>query len=307
MNQIMIKTNQLCRSFGKKQAIDGVSLSISRGTVCSLLGPNGAGKTTLLKLLHGLILPTSGSCAIVGDDQFPRGSKAMQTVGCLIDEVEPPDKTTIKQLLAFSHSVGPRFDRQRAMKMLSDRDISLNANWKSLSKGQKRWAMLSLVLCRGCDVLLLDEPADGLDPAARSELYQLIRREANDRSVTTLVTTHIINDIEKVTDDVCILFQGKLILDEQLEDLREQILVLEIENLPPLNLVDPRLENIQVLRQEQHQTTTVWVRDVKGCLEQGPIPGEISRRRINLEQMFLAITTEAGDRLAKPNDQPAKL
>jgi len=202
MSEIVIETDSLSRSFGDTLALDGVSLSISRGTVCSLLGTNGAGKTTLLKLLHGLILPTSGSCSVVGDSKFPRGIHAMQNVGCLIDEYEPPGKTKIKQLITFSDSVGPRFDSQRASQLLSDRNINLNASWKSLSKGQKRWTLLSLILCRGCDVLLLDEPADGLDPAARSELYQLIRREANDRGVTALVTTHIINDIEKVTDDV---------------------------------------------------------------------------------------------------------
>lgn len=304
MIETAIETEDLCRSFGNIQAIDRVSLSIAHGTVCSLLGPNGAGKTTLLKLLHGLIMPTSGSCRVVGDGGFPRGTRTMQTVGCLIDEFDPPDRTSLKQLIALSQSVGPRFDTRRAKQLLSDRDLSLNANWKSLSKGQKRWALLSLVLCRGCDVLLLDEPADGLDPAARSELYQLIRHEANDRGVTTLVTTHIINDIEKVTDDVCILFRGKLILDERLEDLREQISLIEINSESLRSTNDPRLENVQILRKEQHETTSVWVRDITGCLEQGPLSGEISRRRINLEQMFLAVTTEAGDRLtAKATDQ----
>ena len=298
MIESVIRSENLCRDFGKKRAIDDVSFEIARGSVCSLLGPNGAGKTTLLKLLHGLILPTAGQCSIVGDRKFPRDAPTMQSVGCVLDEFEPPRSAKLKQLLSLSRSIGPNFDERRAKQLLDEKDLSLNASWGSLSKGQKRWALLALVLCRGCDVLLLDEPADGLDPASRSELYQLIRREANNREVTTLVTTHIINDIEKVTDDVCILFQGKLILDESLEDLREQIFVIELQKNALECSSDSRLEDIQVLRKELHETTSIWVRDIKGSLEDGPIAGEINRRSLNLEQLFLALTTEASERLA---------
>jgi ABC-2 type transport system ATP-binding protein len=208
----------LCRSFGEHQVLRNVHFSIPPGSVCSLLGPNGAGKTTLFKLLLGLIHPTSGLCAVRGDSGLPRSQSVLQPLGSLIDGFEPPGNTRIRHLLSLNCDVGPKFDVDRAYAMLSEKGLGMEMPWKTLSKGQQRWTLLVMLLCRGCDVLLLDEPADGLDPDARLQLYQLIRRETNERGVTALIATHIINDIEKVTDDVCILHQGQLILHESLED-----------------------------------------------------------------------------------------
>ena len=167
---------------------------------------------------------------------------------------KPPGNTRIQHLLSLSRDVGPKFDSDRARGLLAEKGLAARTHWKAMSKGQQRWTLLVMLLCRGCDVLLLDEPADGLDPEARLQLYQLIRREANEQGVTALVTTHIINDIEKVTDDVCILHQGRLILHESLEDLREQVIAVELDQLVEVP------DDVQVLRIEWRGETTYWLR-----------------------------------------------
>ena len=281
----ILTADSLSRSFGRKRVLEDISLSVGEGSVCSLLGPNGAGKTTLLKLFVGMIEPTAGLAGIAGDFHLPRRAETLQWTGCLLDGLEPPPSTRIDQLVALSREMSAAFDDARAKELLSQKKLAPAAVWKTLSKGQKRWTLLSLLLARRCRVLLLDEPADGLDPQSRIELYQLIRREANDRNVATLITTHIINDIEKVTDDVVILNDRRLQLCGDLEDLREQTLVLETEESVFLP------SQIQILKRETGRRHRYVLRDVDGRLP-AEIPGEMLRRNASLEEIYLAVTSD---------------
>jgi ABC-2 type transport system ATP-binding protein len=161
MTEYKLRSESLCRQFGKAEVLHNVNLSIPSGTICSLLGPNGAGKTTLLKLFMGLIHPTDGTCAIAGDHGLPRQQQSLQKTGCLIDGFGPPPGTRIQHLLGLSRDAGPAFDHARAMTLLQEKSLSPRTVWRSMSKGHKRWSLLMLLLCRGCEVLLLDEPATG--------------------------------------------------------------------------------------------------------------------------------------------------
>ena len=120
----------------------------------------------------------------------------------------------------------------------------------------------------------------------------MIRREANERGVTVLITTHIINDIEKVTEDVCILQRGRIVMHEDLEVLREQVFVVETRE--PIDVPD----TLQILRQETENSCTYWLRDITGTLTETTLPAEIHRQRTNLEEIYLAVTKTAADRMA---------
>ena len=291
MTEFAVTAEQLCRSFASTQVLDSISISIPRGTICSLLGPNGAGKTTLLRLLTGLIEPTVGTCAILEDRGLPRSQAVLRATGCLIDGFEPPPNTRVEHLMSLSREVDPDFDTGRACALLVEKGISSRAIWKTLSKGLKRWTLLIMMLCRKCRLLLLDEPADGLDPETRLQLYQLIRREANERCVTALIATHIINDIEKITDDVCILHQGRAVLYESLEDLREQIVLIETEDFAEVP------DGVDILLSDVTDGFRYWLRDTTGTLQKVRLPGEIRRLNLGLEQIYLTITQEARSRL----------
>lgn len=283
MTDIVVSADSLCRSFAHRNALTDVSLSLERGSICSLLGPNGAGKTTLLKLLMGLITPTSGRAGIHGDCHLPRSAATQQNTGCLIDGLEPPSHTQIHHLISLSRSLSPNFDTERCGQLLEIQELLPRQSWNTLSKGHRRWVLLVMLLCRRCELLLLDEPADGLDPETRRTLYELIRQEVNDRNITAVITTHIINDIERVTDDVCILSHGQLVLTDNLECLREQVTVVELESECEL------APDIELLAREQTDRTTIWVRDRHGTL---PLhfEGEIRRRNAPLEEIYLTMT-----------------
>ncbi len=154
--------------------------------------------------------------------------------------------------------------------------------------------LLVLQLCRDCDVLLLDEPAGGLDPQTRIELYQLLRREANNRQLTALVATHVINDIERVADDVCILDNGRILLYAGIEDLREQVWVIDCEAAAGQAAVETLLpEDVQLLHKSESQVLQLWLRDPDQRIGEQLFAGEIRRRRATLEELFLAVTSRA--------------
>jgi ABC-type multidrug transport system ATPase subunit len=143
------------------------------------------------------------------------------------------------------------------------------------------------MLCRQCDVLLLDEPADGLDPQSRIELYQLIRQQANDRNITALIATHVITDIERVADQVCILHEHSIQLQADLEELLEQVQVIEFDALQSPGPLPPGVEQ---LHKEQRDGVRLWVRDRSNALGSTTLGNEIRRRKSNLEELFLALT-----------------
>lgn len=286
-----VLVDELCRFFGTAHVLDQVSLTVAPGTMSALLGPNGAGKTTLLKLVMGLIEPSRGKITI-GDQPMWPPSRTTPQIGCLIDGVEPPRSTRIRDIIQLSAAVALSFDHDRATRLLGERRLNGHQRWHTLSKGQKRFVLLAMLICRRCDVLLLDEPADGLDPESRMDLFQMLRRDCNQRGTTVLVTTHIINDIEKVADDVCILHRGQLILQDDLETLREQTFRLETEEHwePP--------EGVQTLRMERKERFTFWLRDPNGKLP-ARVPHEIQRHHVSLEEIYLAVTKAASSTQAE--------
>ena len=280
----------LGRDFGTSRVLRDVNLSVAPGRVCALLGPNGAGKTTLLKLLMGLIEPTHGNAMLLNYSCWPAARHAVSRTGCLLDGFEPPHSTRLKHLLKLSESAGPSFDPARARQLLESHHLKSSRSWSSLSKGQKRWVLLVLLLCRGCEILLLDEPADGLDPQTRIELYQLIRREANDRNITVLVATHVLSDIERVADEVCILHRNSILLQSDLEELREQLWIVECDPVPPDGWLPHGVELVKAAASVVGDNGFM-LRDHDNVLNVQPLPNEVRRRKATLEEFFLAVTS----------------
>jgi ABC-2 type transport system ATP-binding protein len=282
----------LGRDFGTSRVLRDVNLSVAPGRVCALLGPNGAGKTTLLKLLMGLIEPTYGNAKLLTHSCWPAARDVVSRTGCLLDGFEPPPSTRLRHLLSLSESAGPKFDPPRALQLLESHGLKTSRSWSSLSKGQKRWVLLVLLLCRGCEILLLDEPADGLDPQTRIELYQLIRREANDRNITVLVATHVLSDIERVADDVCILHRNSILLQSDLEELREQLWISECDPVPPDGWLPHGLELVKAAASVVGENGFM-LRDYDDVLNAQQLPNEVRRRKATLEEFFLAVTSSA--------------
>ncbi|MEJ7590018.1 MAG: AAA family ATPase [Planctomycetaceae bacterium] len=238
----------------------------------------------------GLIEPTRGYAQLLDHPCWPAARSAVSRTGCLLDGFEPPPSTRIRHLMALSDATGPTFEAARARQLLTSHGLEISRTWSSLSKGQKRWVLLVLLLCRGCEVLLLDEPADGLDPQTRIELYQLIRHEANNRDITVLVATHVLSDIERVADRICILHQRSILLASDLEELREQLWIVECDPAPAAISLPTGVEMMKGGAAMAGESG-VMVRDPAGILSSQELPYEIRRRRATLEEFFLAVTS----------------
>jgi len=288
MCEVAIRTQDLGRSFGPVKALDKISLEIEKGSIVSLLGPNGAGKTTFLRLLMGLLEPTRGQACILGSDTQAPSASVVQQLGYMGDSSAPPSWATITQLTELREAVSPHFDRQFLRNNLNSHGLSASATrYGSLSKGQQKWVQASIALAARPQVLLMDEPAEGLDPSARRELYDQIRDYVNETAATVIVTTHVINDIERVADDVAILCQGRLRLHAPLETLRDQVRECEIPAGEAVQLPD----SAEVLRQTvQDETQLTWVRDRHGTLPDLEKSSQMICRPVSLETLYLALT-----------------
>ncbi|MCR5268413.1 MAG: ABC transporter ATP-binding protein [Lachnospiraceae bacterium] len=199
-------------------ALNDVSLSIAKGRITGLLGPNGSGKTTLIKLINGLLTVTQGSILIDGMKIGPE-TKAM--VSYLPDRFCLSDDQTVTELLDFYGDFYSDFDRERASGMLDNLQIDHNSRVKSLSKGTKEKLQLIMVMSRRAKLYVLDEPIAGVDPAARDYIIRtIIGNYQPDASV--LLSTHLIQDVENILDDVILIKEGKVLLSSSVEELREK-------------------------------------------------------------------------------------
>jgi ABC-2 type transport system ATP-binding protein len=302
MSEPAIRCRELKRDFGRVRAVDRIDLAVETGRVVALLGPNGAGKSTLLKLVSGLLEPTAGEAEVFGEDVRALSESDAARLIAMHENHEPPRWATAARLFDLQAAASPQFDRARAEAFCRERDLSLSKPYGTLSKGQKRWVLAAATLAARADLMLLDEPADGLDPSARRRLYDALRETTNTHESTAVVATHIIHDIERVADDVAIIDRGRLRLFAPLEDLREQVREVELPAGAALDALPPEIESLGT--RTVGDTTLVWLRAAASEEAIREIAGpEALVRPVGLEALFLALTERAP---APPAPQPHK-
>ncbi len=290
METVCIEAERLGKRYGAICALSGLTVTIPRGRVVALLGPNGAGKSTFLKLALGLLEPSAGHLRVFGEPAREMSAAACARIVSILDGHEPPAWATMRMLAALQAEASTGFDRTAALALLSNRGIALNRRYGSLSKGQKRYALTSICLAGDGDLLLLDEPADGLDTETRRELYDRIRERANERETAVLLATHHIYDIERVADDVLLLSKGCSILFDSLETLREQMREIAV----PAGSSPPNLRSdVDLVRvvQERH-ATKYFVRLPEGMqtAQRDTSNGAPEEHNVELESLYLALT-----------------
>ena len=213
-----IEINQLTKQFEHITALDGVTLNLEAGQIVGLLGPNGSGKTTLIKIMNGLLTPTSGSLLINGMEP---GVETKKIVAYLPDRNALPDYMTTDKLIQMYADFFEDFNRSKADTMISDLGIDRRLTLKKMSKGTKEKLQLCLVMAREAQVYLLDEPIGGVDPATRDYILRTIISNYNENAVV-IISTHLIADVESVLDDVIFIKEGKILLHESEEVIREE-------------------------------------------------------------------------------------
>ncbi len=203
----VLNVQGLTKKYGAFRALDRVTFSLAKGRIVGLLGPNGSGKTTLLKLIAGVLTPSEGEITVCGQ---PIGPETKALVSYLPDRTYLNNKQTVRQQLDLFQDFYADFDRSRAEQMLQMLNISTDARFGTLSKGNREKVQLVLVMSRRAKLYLLDEPIGGVDPAARDYILNTIINNY-DPEATVLISTHLISDVESVLDDYLFLHNGHII------------------------------------------------------------------------------------------------
>ncbi|HVR84482.1 MAG TPA: ABC transporter ATP-binding protein, partial [Planctomycetota bacterium] len=237
MNDLAIETRGLGKSFpGGVVAVDGIDLQVHRGAVYGLIGRNGAGKTTILRMLAGILKPDRGSLRVFGGDPWSAPAEARARVAYVSQHQRLPGWMTTEDLSAYASHFYERWDQPYARELAEHFEVPWDRPVEALSGGEQQKASILVALAGRSDLLLLDEPAGGLDPIARRDLVrQIVDVIARGEGSTVVFSTHIIGDLERVADHVGILEKGRLLESRRLEELQNSIRRVQVifDGAPP--------------------------------------------------------------------------
>lgn len=221
----MIEVKEIRRSFGPIVAVDNISFNVAKGQVLGLLGPNGAGKSTAMRILACFLRPDSGTATVCGHDILRNPIKVRQSLGYLGENVPAYNEMTVGSFLNFICDV--RRIKGKDRKHTLDRIVPMcsidsvyHQTIETLSKGYKRRVGLAQALIHDPEVLILDEPTDGLDPNQKHEVRLLINKMSKEKCI--IVSTHILEEVEVVCSRTIIIARGRILVDSTPEALKEK-------------------------------------------------------------------------------------
>lgn len=225
----LISINGLNKSYGKKNVVSNVNLTVNAGQILGLVGPNGAGKTTCLQSMLGLS-GFDGSIEILGYDPRKQRAEMLNEVAYISDVAVLPRWLKVEQALSYMADIHGNFNREKAEHFLSKTNIDLTSKVKALSKGMVTQLHLALILAIDAKVLILDEPTLGLDILTRHQFYNHLLEDFYSEEKCIVVTTHQIEEIEHILTDVAFIQNGKLVLNESVEAMRERFKLVAVTN-----------------------------------------------------------------------------
>ena len=221
-----IESDGLTRYFGKTRVVDRLHLKVPAGRVTALLGLNGAGKTTTIRMMMGLLAPTRGSCRTLDTDAQSLGPDQLSRIGYLVEGHYLPSWMTVHQLAKFCRSHQARWNQERFDSIVDHFAVSVQQKCGRISRGQRAGVALASVLAADVELLILDDPALGLDPVSRRALNEtLVDFAGHDegRQRTVLLSTHLLDDVERIADDVAVMIGGQLLVHTTLADFHARV------------------------------------------------------------------------------------
>ncbi len=236
----MIEITNLYKRFRATEAVAGLSLSVPEGQVTAFLGPNGAGKSTTIKCLLNLHRPDRGGATVIGCDSRQLGPAQFTQIGYVSENMELPLWMTVRQFLNYCRPLYPNWDGDFEAKLLRQFDLPAAAKLKDLSRGMRMKAALLSSLAYRPKLVVLDEPFSGLDPLVRDEFIHGLLELTEQEGWTVFVSSHDIEEVQRLADRVAIINRGKLALDETSDSLQSRFRAIETvlpdEAKAPLNL-----------------------------------------------------------------------
>jgi len=231
-----IETNGLSKFYGPVRAVDLVSLRVGRGEIYGFLGLNGAGKTTTIRALLGMIRPSAGSVKVLGQDVGPNGRGPWKRVGHMVERPSAYPELTVRENLEVARRLQGLSDRGAVSRVIERLGLAHDADRKAgaLSTGNLQRLGLARALLHEPELLILDEPANGLDPAGVVEIRELLAGLAREKGVTVFMSSHILTEVDRLATRIGIIHKGRLIEEleaEKLEELRSQRLEIKTREL----------------------------------------------------------------------------
>lgn len=224
----LLEYKNASRRFGAAKVLDTVSFRVPRGSVTALLGPNGAGKSTALRMAVNLLAPTAGGVEVLGTPSSRVGPAEFRRLGYVADGMELPLWMTVDRFLNWCRPLYPRWDPELEARLRKDFDLPGDRKLAQLSRGQRMKAALLSNLAYRPDLLLLDEPFSGLDPVVRDEFISGLLEMAGDEGWSILVSSHDIEEVQRLADRVVVLNYGRVLLEESMEDLLARHRAVEV-------------------------------------------------------------------------------
>lgn len=284
----MIELSGVSKHFADLEALHDVGLTVRRGSIYGLVGSNGAGKTTLLKILAGIYKQDSGQVMIDSQTVYENNAVKSRTV-FIPDNPYYFANYTIKDMGAYYARIYPNWDQERFEKLQSVFNLDVNRPGKKLSKGMQRQVAFWLGLALKPDLMILDEPLDGLDPVMRQKVRNLLIQDVAERDMSVLISSHNLRDLEDVCDHIGILHKGKMLLQKDLDDLKADIHKIQLAfsgEVPTL-----LLQEMPTLYQERRGSILILI--VRGAYDetikhmQAYRPAILDVLPLTLEEIFI--------------------
>ncbi len=284
----MIKARGIKKLFGDFCALHGFDMTVPRGSIYGLVGPNGAGKTTIINHLMGVLRQDEGEILIDGEPVWENDS-LKQKILCINDDWYFYPSFTVKEMAELYADIYVAFNRERYERLGEVLKIEENRQIRRLSKGMKKQVAFRLVLSCMPEVLILDEPLDGLDPVMRKQIMNIIISDVAERGMTVLVSSHNLRELEDICDHVGIIHNGEMVMEKPLDDLKGNIQKIQVvfKDVFPKEL-EERMDILHLSR--TGSVYTVIVRGDSGEIKDmvgGYSPLVYDKVSLTLEEVFI--------------------
>lgn len=216
----MIKVTDVTKRFGDHKALDGLTMTVPKGSIYGLMGVNGAGKTTIIKHLGGYLIQDEGEILIDGEPVLDN-EELKKRVAIIPDELFFFKGYTMRETARYYSNFYPNWDEMRFLEMAADFELNINGNIGKFSKGMKKQAAFCLAMAIRPEYLILDEPVDGLDPIVRHKLWHYIMADVADREMTVLISSHNAKEMEDVCNYIGIMSHGKMVFEGDLLEMED--------------------------------------------------------------------------------------
>ena len=223
----MIEVRNVIKEFDGFRALDDPTMKVPTGSVYGLVGPNGAGKSTIIRHLTGIYLQDSGEITVDGAKIFENPA-VKSRIAYIPDDIFYFSNSSIREMMDFYRSIYPTFDEARFKKLGEIFELDPRRQMRRLSKGMQKQAAFWMAVSLRPEILILDEPVDGLDPVMRRQIWSIIMADVAESGTTVLVSSHNLRELEDVCDHVGIMNKGKIMIERSLNDLQENIVKIQL-------------------------------------------------------------------------------